>query len=345
MNVSRIDIKRYLEGRGKGESADEIKKWLADPVNENEVREILGEIWSNTKITMTGDKPDFERMYSDVIDNFNIESDTKSDRQRSLNMFRLAYQKFSKVAAVLFIPILLAASILFYKVQTNSVDSREVTMREVFTKPGTRTQLELSDGTKVWLNDGTTFRYPENFSGNDRQVYVDGEAYFEVKADVNHTFKVINPMMTTIVTGTHFNLNAYSEDQLFEATLLEGKIHLESKVGKISLDPGEQVQYKTESGSVQKIDVNPQFSTAWVDGKLIIKNQPLELAVKKLSRWYNVDIQIDDSELENLQLSCTLENEKIEQCVQLITQALSINYKYKTSPALGNKVSGVILMK
>src|SRR5690606_14144513 len=111
--------------------------------------------------------------------------------------------------------------------------------REIYTKPGTRIKIDLPDGTQVWLNDGTHFRYPEQFSGTQREVYVDGEAYFEVKSDAKHPFVVNNPMMKTVVTGTHFNVNGYVADRFFEATLLEGKVSLEKNKQIIRLNPGD----------------------------------------------------------------------------------------------------------
>jgi len=100
----------------------------------------------------------------------------------------------------------------------------------------------------VWLNDGTTLKYPDKFATNERRVYVDGEAYFEVASNPKRPFIVENPMMNTRVTGTKFNLNAYEDDNYFEATLIEGKIGLENKSHRCDMKPGYQVQYNQSNG-------------------------------------------------------------------------------------------------
>lgn len=339
-------IKKYLEGKTKGKQSEQIKNWLIDPSNEIEVRKILGEIWTNSKISLTGDKPDFDFMLKKLhyrILSEGFQSGTSVNKKKS--SVQSIYQIFSRVAAILFIPLLVSTFCIFYYFRFDVVFSENSVIREVHTKPGTRINLELPDGTFVWLNDATTLKYPEKFTGNTRQVYVDGEAYFEVKSNPEKPFIVENPMMNTIVTGTSFNLNAYDTDHFFEVTLLEGKIHLEGQAGNIEVLPGRQIQFDTTTKRLFRNEVDPQNSIAWINGKLIIHNEKLILAIKKLSRWYNVEIQIDDPELINYELTCTLENEKIDQCLDLISRALPIQFEIKEDKQQGQTHYKIQLMR
>ena len=234
------DIKKYLEGKTNESESHQIREWLKNPENDAELRQILGEIWANSEIQLKDQTPDFNRMLDQVhhqINNQQINQLKLKDLSTSL------YQAFSKVAAILIIPLLLLSVYFYFNPANPSNQLASNTIREIYTKPGTRTQIDLPDGTRVWLNDGTTFRYPERFTGSHREVFVDGEAYFEVKSNPGNPFVVNNPMMNTVVTGTHFNLHAYSADNYFEATLLEGKIHLENENKKLVMKPGEQVQF------------------------------------------------------------------------------------------------------
>lgn len=330
------NVLNYLEGKTGETESEQIRQWLNTKENESRIREILEEIWNNNQIRLKGQKPNFELLLSQVHHRINREI-PDSNIQLSYKQLITSnwYQLFTKVAAILVIPLLALTAYLLINQKESLVTSQTVASaisptREIYTKPGTRTKIELSDGTMVWLNDGTIFRYPEQFTQNNRQVFVDGQAYFEVKSNPKSPFIINNPMMTTTVTGTHFNLNAYSKDGFFEATLLEGKIELSRKDGKNNLIPGERVQFDTITNKWQKnYDMNTLASTAWINGKLIIQNERLGVAIKKISRWYNVEMVLRDPDLNNLLITGTFENEKLDQTLKLIALAIPVKFTYK----------------
>jgi len=317
------EIVKYLEGKTTGSESEKVRSWLRDSRNETCSRKILAEIWTNSRINFRGDKPDFGTLLKRI--SFRL-AQQQAFRDHPL---KVVFRMYSKAAAILLLPLLILTAYVYFNSSSDLMASKEVSMCEIHTKPGTRTKIELPDGTMVWLNDKTTIKYPEYFKGNDRQVFVDGEAYFEVVSNSQKPFVVDNPIMKTIVSGTHFNIYAYSEDHFFEATLLEGKVHLEGQAGKIDLTPGQRIQYDATNGTVHQDIINPKNSVDWINGKLIIHNEKLESAVKKLSRWYDIEISISDSSIALYELTCTLENEKIGQCMSLISQALPVQYILK----------------
>jgi len=320
------DIKGYLEGKTTSTESEQIRVWLINPENDVELRQILGEIWANSEIQLKGQAPDFNRMLDQVHHQINNQ---QIHQLKTRALSPSLYQAFSKVAAILVIPLLLL-SVYFYLNPNNfSNQLASNTFREIYTKPGTRTQIDLPDGTRVWLNDGTTFRYPERFTGTHREVFVDGEAYFEVKSNPENPFVVNNPMMNTVVTGTHFNLHAYSADNYFEATLLEGKIHLENENKKLVMKPGEQVQFDSKLENLVQKTVDPKDAAGWVDGKLIFKDEKLGTAIKKIARWYNVEIILNDPEINNYLMTATIQDEKLDQSLKLIALALPVKFEFK----------------
>jgi ferric-dicitrate binding protein FerR (iron transport regulator) len=320
------DIKKYLEGKTTVSESEQIRSWLINLENDVELRQILGEIWANSEIQLKGQAPDFNRMLDQVHHQINNQQIHQLKPRALSTSF---YQVFSRVAAILIIPLLLLSVYFYFNPAQTSNQLVSNTFREIYTKPGTRTQIDLPDGTRVWLNDGTTFRYPEQFTGTQREVFVDGEAYFEVKSNPENPFVVNNPMMNTVVTGTHFNLNAYSADNYFEATLLEGKIHLENENKNLVMKPGEQVQFDSHLENVVQKTVDPQNAAAWVDGKLIFKDEKLETAIKKLARWYNVEIIVTDPEITNYLMTATIQDEKLDQSLKLIALALPVKFEFK----------------
>jgi len=168
------------------------------------------------------------------------------------------------------------------------------------TPRGGQYQLELPDGTRVWLNAESSITYPVSFTGKDRSVRISGEVYFEVARDKNKPFHVKVPVrgdipgkpndMDITVTGTHFNVNAYPDELLVRTTLLEGGIKV-SKGNKTSLvKPGEQTRLNA-AGEMNVIgDVDVEEAVAWKNGLFQFNHADLELVMRQLSRWYDVEI-------------------------------------------------------
>lgn len=338
-------LKNYLEGKTSEAESKLIREWLMDTENEDESRKILGEIWTNSSVKLSGTKPGFDQMLDKIHHRINdrkpgIKIHTPDSANHRMGFFEL----FSKVAAVLIVPLFVVSLYFNFKEVKAPEQVAFSSVREIYTKPGTRTKIELSDGTSVWLNDGTTMRYPEHFSGSTREVFVDGEAYFEVKSDQNNPFVVNNSMMKTIVTGTHFNINAYSQDHYFEATLLEGKVQLQRNDQYIQMKPGEQVQFDAKLETIVQKNVDPENAAAWIDGKLIFKDEKVGIAIKKLGRWFNVDIILTDPDLADYKLTGTFQDEKLDQTLKLISLALPVNFEFKKEESK-SKLQRTIYMK
>ena len=346
MSIDSFEIKDYLEGKASREQSIKMENWLKNPENEPETRKLLGEIWYRSQINIKGDKPDFERLLDRI--HYRINSQAKNtilSKGKVASPGQKLFHLFSKAAAVLIIPLLLVTVYLYFNPHFDSLFSETAVMREIYTKPGTRIKMELPDGTMVWLNDGTVLKYPEQFKGKKRQVFVDGEAYFEVRSDAENPFVVENPMMNTTVTGTSFNINAYSSDKYFEVTLVEGKVQLEKNSWQFELAPGEQMQFDEAKTRFHRKTVNPGIYASWINGRLILEDEPLSIAVKKLGRRYNVDFIIEDEEVNNILLTATFQDEKIEQTLQNIAFALPVKFSVKEEIINHSPQKTIYLMK
>lgn len=176
------------------------------------------------------------------------------------------------------------------------VKSNEPAMTQIIIPYGKRSEITLSDGTKIWLNAGSTLSYPIRFTGNTREVYLLGEAFFEVATDRSKPFYVITNDLRIRVTGTRFNVTSYENDDVTQAVLVEGKIgaaknRLFSRT--IELSPGERIVFDKQENKLQKDKVDIELYTSWIDGYLILENEPVEQIFKKLERYYNKKIVIE----------------------------------------------------
>lgn len=160
--------------------------------------------------------------------------------------------------------------------------------------------LTLDDGTLVFLNSETELRYPVQFVGEERRVYLSGEAYFEVKPDQKRPFIVEAGKTKTEVLGTSFNLRFYEEEDRIAATLVTGKVRFMADSDKqLELLPGEQGVLSRE-GQLSKQEVDIRLYTAWKDGSFIFRKEGLDQVMSTVARWYNVEYYFLDPALRNV---------------------------------------------
>ena len=170
------------------------------------------------------------------------------------------------------------------------------------TARGETIQVDLPDGSKVWLNDASSLKYPTTFaSASERKVELTGEAYFEVAKDKTHPFRVVTSQQTVTVLGTHFNINSYTDEPAVKTTLLEGSVKVAATGGAtVRIKPGEQAILKQNDLKVSQADI--ESAIAWKNGDFIFKGEGLETAMLRVARWYNVDVVYDASAPKTLEL-------------------------------------------
>jgi ferric-dicitrate binding protein FerR (iron transport regulator) len=213
----------------------------------------------------------------------------------------------------------------------------------VITVPfGQMSQIKLSDGTKIWLNSGTTLRYPEQFAKDKRSVSIDGEAYFEVAKMPDKPFTVNTADMKVVVLGTSFNLSAYKEDKATSVTLVEGKVTVQDKAGiRIAqLVPGQMATKNKNEDSLTIQNVKTGFYSAWIAGKIFFDDEPLDQIAIKLERWFNVKITFADEQLKSHRFTGTiLKNKPVDQIMQVLELLSPIRFKHQVNITGKDKIT------
>lgn len=183
-------------------------------------------------------------------------------------------------------------------------------------------QVTLADGTKVWLNCESTLQYPVEFGDEKREVYLDGEGYFEVNKATEWPFIVNTEQMQVKVTGTKFNVKSYSTELIVHTTLVEGSVWAYTDQTQVQLTPSEQFRYDKETGktSVQKVDT--ELYTGWIEGMFVFRNQRLEDVMNDLARWYNMTIFYSTAETKEIRISTNLNRYKnIDDLLEIINES------------------------
>lgn len=188
-----------------------------------------------------------------------------------------------------------ADGMLVYKAVDAAWGIDEVKYNQLKTPVGAQYAVLLADGSKVWLNAGSSLRYPLAFTGDERRVELVGEAYFEVEKSAKNgkhiPFFVETPTQVVQVLGTSFNISAYEDDHAVKTTLISGKVNVSGRggAGRRVLSPGEQSIF-TAGNDIQVIRTNVEAARAWKNGNFLYEDVYLKDILKQLSRWYDVEI-------------------------------------------------------
>ncbi|MDQ6531294.1 FecR family protein [Flavobacterium sp. LHD-85] len=196
---------------------------------------------------------------------------------------------------------------------------------------GKKFEVQLSDGTLVHLNAGTSLRYPVQFGKNqNRQVYLLGEAFFEVEKDKAHPFNVNTQNINVEVLGTKFNVDTYSENVSTDVVLVEGKVALykdqKTKEDQVYLKPGDKGSNLKGQSKIAIEQVNTEYYTAWVKGSLVFKNASFDDIIKKLERQYNVTFINRNKTLGKEIFNARFDNEPIEVVLKYFSDSYKIDY-------------------
>ena len=212
-------------------------------------------------------------------------------------------------------------------------NTKEIVYNQMLVPYGKTAQIILSDGTKVWLNAGTKLVYPPSFQADKREVFLVGEAFFEVTENPDRPFIVKTKELNVKVLGTSFNVKTYPDDNNIETTLASGKVMLEknenkNKHGKeIILRPGQMANYSKEYKTIKVKNVEIESYISWKDGWYKLEGLALSELAKKLERYYDIQIDILPKDLQILKITGKLElKESIERVMENISVTAAFNY-------------------
>lgn len=179
---------------------------------------------------------------------------------------------------------------ILYTAGNKKVTANEIGYNTLTTPRGGEYQVILPDGSKVWLNAASSITYPTQFTGSDRRVKLTGEAYFEITKNKEKPFYVMMNDAQVRVFGTHFNISAYSDDDIYTTTLLEGSVQVSKNNSVSMLKPGQQAVINHNSDAITVSDANIDDAMAWKNGLFIFNDDNITGIMKKVSRWYDVDV-------------------------------------------------------
>ena len=279
--------------------------------------------------------------------------------QASGKVIPLSYLKWAAAAAVVVFAYLLGAQ-TSGKHKSVEIAKGEYTIEA---PKGGKSVMTLSDGSKVWLNAGSSLLFDKNFGEQNRKLSLQGEAYFEVAHDAQHPFLVETSGITIAALGTAFNVKAYPDDDQIETTLVEGSVRIETnaqsktRTAPVVLEPNQKVVFykdrqslsvqtnvtdnaapagkqKSDAVALQSFskielskDVDVALSTSWKDKRWMVQSERLGVFATTIERKYDVVMVFEDPKLGDYRISATLEEETIEQLLNAIRLTVPMDYR------------------
>lgn len=357
---SKRDIKELLKRYTSGEISSNEKQRLFRFFNEPESRSFVYDwLKKNWKEQAGGDldpEVDFDSLLLRIHRNIKADEQIVALPGRQQSRLRRIIYTSLRYAAV----CLVACGIEWYILtQAGSEgNTKEIVYNQIDVPHGSRSFMVLADSTKVWLNAGAKLHYPANFEGKKREIFLEGEAFFEVKKEEHRPFWVRMNGMSLKVHGTKFNVKAYRDDRKIETTLLEGSVEViglkaDAKSDQnLLMKPGQKlVLYKEQKGTQVKNDpdsipVDPRFiesveiasarlinltatepEIAWRKDKLIFDRQRFDEVKVLLERWYGVTIEVQDPSILNYRFTGAFDKETFEQAMQALKEAAGFEYE------------------
>ncbi len=293
---------------------NELKRAIKDDFSREEIDEWLANNWEH--VSSDDLEINFDRLKQMVAD---YEMKRHPKRGLAVHLFSLS-RYYQRVAAVLFIPLILGTLWYFYN-SSNNDENFYVAEAPL----GQKAKIELPDGTTIWLNSGSQIRYSSGFNKKGRAVELKGEAFFDVAKNPKKPFFVNTPGLAIEVTGTRFNVNAYTDEPNVETALVEGKVNVILKNGQDSyqLSPGKTLTYSKTSHQVSTSVLNEEVTTAWKDNRLIFVDDDFSKLVKKIEKWYNVEVVYDTVSFKNNKLTVRLlEGEQLNRLLEIVETAV-----------------------
>lgn len=323
-------IEKYIAGVASEEENNMIESFFASGEDKLALRKTLEKEWNQTD----NGSPANNLKLSQLLDHIHhlIRMNEYEKRNSLLHKILNIYVK---AAAILILPLIIAAVIGYYNFRENITASvqpvkesvkAETVSSTIIAPFGARVSFSLPDSTKGMLNSGSKLTYSIPFAGN-RRVKLEGEAWFDVAYNKENPFEISAGSSTVKVLGTSFNISAYPAENYIEVVLSKGKVEFSDNFNnsKVTMSPSERLVY--HGGSISKFVTDPAKYNGWTEGKLIFRGDLMAEVGRRIERWYNVEFELADSELKKYSFRGTFIDDSLEEVLNLLSMTSPIRYK------------------
>ena len=332
-------LEKYCSNCCTEEELSSVLAWFEESARTKEGKSLLFKIWDKLPDEDSYLKIDFDILLDRIHHEVNLTQSKKILEDADQNLIKYKRRNhfiniLTRAAAILMIPVLSFGLYMTFKYQSarNGQTSVNQAYNEVFSTVDAITKITLPDGSNVWLNHSSSLKYPAMFDGNTRSVELIGEGYFEVVHNSKIPFIVKAGEIQIKALGTAFNIMDYPDEDRIETSLINGRIDLQrlgldgNVIPLLKMKPTELAVFQKSNNKIITRTINDDRYFSWKEGKLVFNKEPMDEVIKKLGRWFNVDIQAKDPELIDLTYTGTFVNETLPQVLELLAKVSPVNY-------------------
>lgn len=337
MNIELL--KKYLSNCYTEEELNSVLAWFEESAGTSVGKSLLFKVWDELPDEHSNTKINFDLMLGRIHREINLNRTKRLLQKADQNLIKYKRREhyleiITRVAAILMLPVFgfgLYMSIRYQSVKHTQVIVNQA-YNEVLSSVDAITKVTLPDGSNVWLNHNSSLKYPAMFLGDTRSVELKGEGYFEVIHNSEIPFIVNAGEIQVKALGTAFNIMAYPNEDRIETSLINGRVELErtetngKSIPLLTMKPTDLSIFQKGNSEISTISISDDRYFSWKDGKLVFSKEPMGEVVNKLSRWFNVDIQIKDPELLELTYTATFVDETLPQVMELIAMVSPVSY-------------------
>ncbi|UCH13164.1 MAG: FecR family protein [Bacteroidales bacterium] len=351
MDINVI-ITRFLSGETNRQETQVLQEWLSQSLSNRKYFKEIDRVYHATEIIGNPDNINPEEVWEAIKNKLSEKTGISKEqalRVKSIRKIQI-YRKLVVAATfLLIIGLSFTGAYLYFLNKTKTLTA----YNEIRVPTGSKSSITLSDGSKLWLNSLTNLKYPEKFGPTLREVYLEGEAYFEIAKDKDKPFYVRTSDLDIKVLGTTFNVKSYADEGTIETTLESGSLYISKKAegkktNQVILKPNQRLTFiksegrilvddikdklkgtkenkKTTDKTGQRLEklylsknIDTKLYTSWKDNRLVFVDESFESLAVKMERWYNVKIIIKGDKLKQFRFTGTFENETIEQALKAL---------------------------
>lgn len=266
---------------------------------------------------------------------FKLQKEIDGIKKKSYKRLGLNFNQFRIAASV---AVFIGVGSWLYSINAVEKIKCHFLYNQSVTKNGECRIVNLSDGTQIYLNTGSVLKYPKTFEGHYREVYLEGEAFFDVAKDKNHPFIIHTPKMNTQVIGTSFNIQAYDNQKNEEVAVVTGKVAVKSLETnqKVFITPGQKISLEKDKNIMQQHKIDIAKISTWRNNSFYFDNMVLSEVIATLSRNYNIQIELKNNALQNLKINAGFEKLTSEEVITLLCNIIDATYSKENSTYIIN---------
>jgi transmembrane sensor len=331
-------LARYLSDECSQEEREKVEAWIAYDRDNQRVMELMKVTWYISDFR--SQTSDVEKLWKAVAENAGItaESEVRKITEAPVLTSRTTKWPFNlksfpyktlRYAAVLLLFVI--SFVYFFSKGSLPWFQQTAELKVITIEKGNREKIMLSDGTGIVLDAGSSLKYPEKFTGKTREVFLNGEGYFEVTKDAGKPFVVNANHAVITVLGTKFNVRAWRPDKKVTVTVAEGKVSLRSEdntAKKVITIAKDQLSVLPENGvpsMPQSVDIGKYLG--WMNNEINFENAPLAEILFQLERWYDVKFVIQDSSITTEHLTLHIQNKSLDDILELLSALTASRYQ------------------